>query len=123
MKSTELKNLIKGAVREAIQEELKEILLEAVKAPRVSGTAAPSQVMESTMVGNPTPNVAQPTNQTLTEQEKREAYRNILGDMSSPMNTNNVPGAFNPKPGFDSANGSLPEGNVGMDQIMGLMKK
>ena len=74
MKSTELKNLIKGAVREAIQEELKEILLEAVKAPRVGGTAAPSQVMESTMVGNPTPNVAQPTNQTLTEQEKRDAY-------------------------------------------------
>ena len=123
MKSTELKNLIKGAVREAIQEELKEILLEAVKAPRVGGTAAPSQVMESTMVGNPTPNVAQPTNQTLTEQEKRDAYRNILGDMSSTMNTNNVPGAFNPKPGFDSTNGALPEGNVGMDQIMGLMKK
>ena len=123
MKSTELKNLIKGAVREAIQEELKEILPEAVKAPRVGGTAAPSQVMESTMVGNPTPNVAQPTNQTLTEQEKRDAYRNILGDMSSTMNTNNVPGAFNPKPGFDSTSGALPEGNVGMDQIMGLMKK
>ena len=32
MKSSELKNLIKSAVREAIQEELKDILLEAVKA-------------------------------------------------------------------------------------------
>ena len=123
MKSTELKNLIKGAVREAIQEELKEILLEAVKAPRVGVTAAPSQVMESTMVGNPTPNVAQPTNQTLTEQEKRDAYKNILGDMSSTMNTNNVPGAFTPKLGADLTNDALPEGNVGMDQIMGLMKK
>ena len=122
MKSTELKNLIKGAVREAIQEELKEILLEAVKAPRVSGTAAPSQVI-STMMGNPTSNVAQPTNQTLTEQEKRDAYRNILGDMSSPLNTNNVPGGFQPPTSFDSANGKLPEGEVGMDQIMGLMKK
>tara|TARA_R110001592_G_scaffold21801_6_gene87449 strand:+ start:4865 stop:5236 length:372 start_codon:yes stop_codon:yes gene_type:complete len=123
MKSTELKNLIKGAVREAIQEELKEILLEAVKTPRVSGTAAPSQVMESTMMGNPTSNVAQPINQTLTEQEKRDAYRNILGDMSSPLNTNNVPGGFQPPTSFDSANGKLPEGEVGMDQIMGLMKK
>ena len=34
MKSTELKKLIKSAVKEAIQEELKDILLEAVKAPK-----------------------------------------------------------------------------------------
>ena len=34
MKSTELKKFIKEAVREAIQEELKDILLEAVRAPK-----------------------------------------------------------------------------------------
>jgi len=34
MKTTELKILIKEAVREAIQEELKDILLEAVRAPK-----------------------------------------------------------------------------------------
>jgi hypothetical protein len=34
MKSTDFKKIIKEAVREAIQEELKDILLEAVKAPK-----------------------------------------------------------------------------------------
>jgi len=83
MKTTELKKLIKGAVKEAIQEELKEILLEAVRAPRISNTTAMSPVMESTIMSTPPTNIAQPTNQTLSEQEKREAYKNILGDMSS----------------------------------------
>ena len=41
MKSTELKKLIKNAVREAIQEELKDILLEAVKSPK------PTTIVES----------------------------------------------------------------------------
>ncbi len=122
MKSTELKNLIKGAVKEAIQEELKEILLEAVKAPKVGVTAAPSQVMESTMMGVPTPNVAQPTNQTLSAQEKRDAYKNILGEMGGAMTTNNIPQKFNPS-GGDSINGSLPPGEVDMSQIAGLMGK
>ena len=36
MKSTELKKMIKDAVKEAIQEELKDILLEAVRAPKGS---------------------------------------------------------------------------------------
>jgi hypothetical protein len=34
MKPSELKSFIKEAVREAIQEELKDILLEAVRAPK-----------------------------------------------------------------------------------------
>ena len=34
MKQNALKSLIKQAVREAIQEELKDILLEAVKSPK-----------------------------------------------------------------------------------------
>lgn len=116
MKTTELKKLIKGAVKEAIQEELKEILLEAVRAPKVSGIVSPSPVMEQ--VTNPQSNVS-----SLTEEGKREAYKNILGDMASPLNSNNAQGQFQPQPGYDSANGSLPGGNVGMDQIMGLMKK
>jgi len=123
MKTTELKKLIKGAVKEAIQEELKEILLEAVRAPRISNTTAMSPVMESTIMSTPPTNIAQPTNQTLSEQEKREAYKNILGDMSSPINSNSAPGTFQPQAGYDVANGSLPGGAVDMDQIMGLMKK
>ena len=34
MKSTDFKKIIKEAVREAIQEELKDILLEAVRSPK-----------------------------------------------------------------------------------------
>ena len=113
MKTTELKKL---AVKEAIQEELKEILLEAVRAPKISGIVSPSPVMEQ--VTNPQSNVS-----SLTEEGKREAYKNILGDMASPLNSNNAQGQFQPQPGYDPANGSLPGGNVGMDQIMGLMKK
>jgi hypothetical protein len=32
-------------------------------------------------------------------------------------------GRFNPSPTVDPINGSLPEGSVGLDQIMNLMKK
>jgi len=74
-------------------------------------------------MSTPPTNIAQPTNQTLSEQEKREAYKNILGDMSSPINSNSTPGTFQPQAGYDVANGSLPGGAVDMDQIMGLMKK
>ena len=41
MKPSELKSFIKEAVREAIQEELKDILLEAVRAPKVPVMEAP----------------------------------------------------------------------------------
>ena len=116
MKTTELKKLIKGAVKEAIQEELKEILLEAVRAPKISGIVPPSPVMEQ-ITNN------QPQKPQLTEEDKREAYRNILGDMAAPLNTSNSQGQFQPQSGYDVANGSLPGGEVGMSQIMGLMKK
>jgi hypothetical protein len=122
MKTTELKKLIKGAVKEAIQEELKDILLEAVRAPRIGGTAAPSQVMESTIMGPPTTNVAQPLN-PMTEEQRRESYKNILGEMATPLNTDSITPSFQPQAGYDVANGSLPGGDVNMDQIMGLMKK
>jgi len=111
MKSTELKNMIKGAVKEAIQEELKDILLEAVKSPKASTVAV---VQESV---TPTP---QPQQRTAADQ--RAAYQNILGEMGGTMTTNNVPQKFNPA-GGDSINGSLPPGEVDMGMIAGLMNK
>ncbi len=48
MKTTELKILIKEAVREAIQEELKDILLEAVRAPKIPVGVVPVQGSEPT---------------------------------------------------------------------------
>ncbi len=114
MKLTELKKVLKETVREVIQEELKDILLEAVKTPKV---ITQSPVMESLNPTIPTPT---PTTPIMSSQEKRDAYKNILGETAASFNTNNVP-TFRPNPGMDMANGALPEGNVGMDQIMNLM--
>ena len=106
MKQDALKSLIKQAVREAIQEELKDILLEAVRAPKqtVVESVQPQKVVDGP---------------SMSSNEKRAAYQNILGDMVSSFNSQNVPQAFNPQgvmPGSD-----LPSGEVNMDQIMGLM--
>lgn len=109
MKSTELKKMIKEAVREAVQEELKEILLEAVRAPKASSVDV---VKES----------VQPQTPSMTAEQKRAAYQNILGDMGNSFNTSNVPQRFNPS-GGDSINGSLPPGELDMSQIASLIGK
>ena len=114
MKLTELKKVLKETVREVIQEELKDILLEAVKTPKV---ITQSPIMESftPLVPSPTP-----TTPIMSSQDKRDAYKNILGETAAGFNTNNAQ-SFKPNPGMDVTNGALPEGNVGMDQIMGLL--
>ena len=114
MKLTELKKVLKETVREVIQEELKDILLEAVKTPKI---VSQTPVMESFSPSIPQPS---PTTPVMSSQEKRDAYKNILGETAAGFNTNNVQN-FRPNPGMDVANGTLPEGNVGMDQIMNLM--
>ena len=59
---------------------------------------------------------------TKSKEEIRESYRNILGETAASFNTSQFNGPLKVS-GTDttSANGSLPEGNVSMDQIMGLM--
>ena len=69
MKLTELKKVLKETVREVIQEELKDILLEAVKSPKV---VTQTPVMESF---NPIPTPPSiPTTPVMSSQEKRDAY-------------------------------------------------
>ena len=114
MKLTELKKVLKETVREVIQEELKDILLEAVKTPKI---VSQSPVMESFSPSIPQPS---PTTPVMSSQEKRDAYKNILGETAAGFNTNNAQN-FRPNPGMDVANGTLPDGNVGMDQIINLM--
>ena len=111
MKESKFKLLVKSAVKEAIQEELKDILLEAVKSPTVVQHSTP--VLESKTPQQP----------QLDPKAQRDAYANILGETAAQFTTNNVQPQFNPQGGFDSANGTLPQGEVGMDQIMGLMKQ
>ena len=117
MKSEEFKKIIKEAVREVFVEEMKEILLEAVKAPKTSiGQGGYGTVTESVKPNNSKP---------LDSNAKKAVMANILGDMASgrTMTTEALTAnTFVPR-GGDAVNGSLPEGNVGLDQIMGLLNK
>lgn len=110
MKATELKKMIKEAVKEAIQEELKDILLEAVRSPK--------QVVQE--------NVAMPTPQLSSKPQidAKKAYMDVMNETalnftSKDAQSFNQP--FRPQGSIDMANGTLPEGNVSMDQIMGLL--
>jgi hypothetical protein len=117
MKSEEFKKIIKESVREVFIEEMKEILLEAVKAPKTSvGQGSYGTVTESVKPINSKP---------LDPNAKKAVMANILGDMASgrTMTTEALTAnTFVPR-GGDAVNGSLPEGNVGLDQIMGLLNK
>ena len=127
MKLSQLKTIVKEAVKEAIQEEMKDILIEAVRAPK--------QTIYENRMGAPTTDVAAPNNinpvvQTPMSEDKRmimkENIQNVLGGMMPGANgTMSATSADVPMQvgGGDttSPNGSLPQGNVSMDQIMGLM--
>lgn len=116
MKSTELKKMIKDAVKEAIQEELKDILLEAVRAPKGSVAV----VQESIKPEPPTTGV--PTQPSMTADQKRSLYEQALGETTMNFNSSNVQ-SFRPQAGYDAANGTLPSGEVDMSMIAGLMNK
>jgi predicted ATP-grasp superfamily ATP-dependent carboligase len=128
MKTTELKNLIKEAVKEAIQEELKDILLEAVRSPKVP-------IQEAYQMNNLLQPVTVNANTTQSEKsyaEKKAIYADMLNEMKTMSFTsadargmgvdNNT---LQIAPGMNTmADGSkLPDGNVGLDMIMGLMNK
>lgn len=126
MKPSELKSFIKEAVREAIQEELKDILLEAVRAPKTPIIETPVGV-GGYGVANTTPAPQK------SAAEKRAVMESIMGDMrrgqdtlsftsadarGMSMNQTTMQVPAGAMPGAD-----LPSGNVGLDMIMGLMNK
>tara|TARA_R110001592_G_scaffold331829_2_gene614909 strand:+ start:3449 stop:3811 length:363 start_codon:yes stop_codon:yes gene_type:complete len=117
MKLEALKKILKETVREVIQEELKDILLEAVKSPKVI-TSTP--IVESIQHTTPQP---LPTEIKMSSQDKRDAYKNILGETANSTFNSSQAQSFRPNPSMDVSNGTLPVGNVGMDQIMNLMNK
>lgn len=107
MKPQIFKKLIKEAVKEAIQEELKEVLLEAVKAPKQVNTYQPV-------------NETLPKASTPVSEDRRAKYANILGETAAQFTSQDVQ-RFNPQGAMPG--GDLPQGELGMDQIMGLMNK
>ncbi len=123
MKVSQLKTIVKEAVKEAIQDELKEILLEAVRSPK--------QVVSEYKPTNSTIGTPSPTNPVATKsrEEIRENYMNVLGGMmpgkdgTLSATTNNIPLQVGGNMDTTSPNSALPQGNVSMDQIMGLMNK
>jgi hypothetical protein len=122
MKTSVFKQLSKEAVKEVFQEEMKSILLEAVRAPKtiVNESLRDSYVKPSKNT-YAQPHIENP--RTLSPEERRAMFGNIIENMSgnSTITTNDMT-TFVPR-SVDAVNGSLPEGNVGLDQIMGLMKK
>jgi hypothetical protein len=109
MKLDVLRKIIREEVKGAIQDELKEILLEAVKSNK-------QPIQE-----------AQPFKPPTSPESKanlRESYKNILGETAASFNTSQV-GQPLQVTSTDTAsqNGKLPEGEVSMDQIMGIMNK
>jgi len=118
MKVEVLKKIIKETVKEAIQEELKEVLYESFK------SGARTQVVDTPSM---TPPPVQPKSTPIDRQQLRENYMNVLGDMRNniasgqPMTTQGV--QVHGPVDTTSPNGKLPEGEVSMDQIMGIMNK
>ena len=121
MKLDILRKIIREEVKGAIQEELKDLLLEAIRTPK--------QVVE-TQTYKPSPSSTGtshfiPTTSTVTvsKEQLRENYRNILGETAASFNTSQVGKPLQLTGTMDTAspNGRLPEGEVPMNMIMGLM--
>ena len=128
MKLSQLKSIVKDAVKEAIQEEMKDILIEAVRAPK--------SVVYENSIGTPNTNIGTPgpmnpvAQQPMPEDKRiamKENIQSVLGGMMPGANgtlsatTADVPLQMT-SGDTTSPNGSLPQGNVSMDQIMGLMQ-
>jgi len=108
MEAIKLKKFIKEAVREAIQEELKDILLEAVRSPKQVVRESYAPPTQPTQPAYAPPAV-----------DFRSKYAEVLGETAMSFTTNDV-NKFNPR-GADPLSGNLPGGELGMDQIMGLL--
>jgi len=109
MKLDVLRKIIREEVKGAIQDELKEILLEAVKSNK-------QPIQESQPINVP----ASPE----TKANLRESYRNILGETAATFNTSQVAQPLQvTSTDTASPNGKLPDGEVSMDQIMGIMNR
>ena len=111
MKLNELRKVIREEVKAAIQEELKDILLEAVRSPKPA-------ITENLSVAAP---------QTKPDPEAQKAFRQqMLSQMSAAGGNLNLSTADNTNTfvpsGPTSGEGSaLGTGTVGLDQIMGIM--
>jgi hypothetical protein len=114
MKPNEFKKMLKEAVREVFQEEMKELLLEAVRSPKNTIQESYTQPMMT------------PTQQKtgITPDIKRNLRSMIGGEFDTTISANSsiVQPAYTPPAVSTTGDGSsLPPGEVSLDQIMGIM--
>ena len=115
MKLQQFRQIIREEVKKVFQEEIKDLLMEALKKPTTQVVAeAPKQPIEA----------PKPVNNEVRKSIK-EGYKNILGETAAAFNTSNINQPLQMSGNVDttSPQGKLPEGEVSMDQIMGLMNK
>lgn len=122
MKTDILKKLIKEAVKEAIAEELKDILLEAVKSNKQPITEAYNP--ETRTLNFNTNSLPHKPVSNVNGVGSKQAYMDILNEMSQGPKTGlegdfRVSGPVNTM----SEGSALPDGQLGLDQIMNLIKK
>jgi hypothetical protein len=108
MKTTDFKKLIKEAVREVIQEELKDILLEALKSPKQIVRESYSPPSTPTQPAYAPPSI-----------DFRSKYAEALGETALSFTSQDAQPSF--RPHGDPVNGNLGSGELGMDQIMNLL--
>jgi putative lipoic acid-binding regulatory protein len=122
MKLDILRKIIREEVKGAIQEELKDLLLEAIRTPK---PVVETQTYNPTSTaGYLSPSTSTSTS-TVSKEQLRENYRNILGETAASFNTSQVGKPLQMNGSIDTAspNGRLPDGEVSMNMIMGLMNK
>ena len=119
MKLDILRKIIREEVKGAIQEELKDLLLEAIRTPKqIVETQTYNPAFSAGYTSPPTTTLP-----TVSKEQLRENYRNILGETAASFNTSQVGKPLQLTGTMDTAspNGRLPEGEVPMNMIMGLM--
>jgi len=122
MKLDILRKIIREEVKGAIQEELKDLLLEAIRSPKP--VVETQTYNPASTAGYISPSTTTSVS-TVSKEQLRENYRNILGETAASFNTSQVgkPLQLNGSMDTASPNGRLPEGEVPMNMIMGLMNK
>ena len=122
MKLDILRKIIREEVKGAIQEELKDLLLEAIRTPKP--VVETQTYNPASTAGYLSPSTSTST-ATVSKEQLRENYRNILGETAASFNTSQIgkPLQLNGSMDTASPNGRLPEGEVPMNMIMGLMNK
>jgi len=108
MKLQQFRQIIREEVKKVFQEEIKDLLMEALKKPTAQVVAE----------------APKPVNNEIKKSIK-EGYKNILGETAAAFNTSNINQPLQMSGNVDttSPQGKLPDGEVSMDQIMGLMNK